>query len=180
MIRLETFDNKTFSRGASRFKEVLWWLCRTLLFDSWFPVPSALKTNALRLFGAQIGKGVVIRGRVNITFPWRFKCGDNVWIGDEVHILSLAEVIVGSDVCLSQRAFVCTGSHNHQSESFDLVTKPIIISDGCWVGALTFLAPGVTLEAGSVTAAGSVVVKDVAAGVTVAGNPARPISTTKV
>lgn len=175
MIDLQSFRNPEFSRGAPAWKEVAWWLVRSLLFASWLPVPSVLKVGALRLFGAQIGSGVVIRSRVNVTMPWRLRCGDHVWIGDEVLILSLDQVTLGSNVCISQRAFLCTGSHDHRKPTFDLITRPIRIEDSCWVGAQTFVGPGVTLGIGSIAAAGAVVVKSIPNHAIVAGNPARPI-----
>ena len=133
---------------------------RSLFFAPWFRVSSRLKVMALRVFGAEIGEGVVIRSRVNITFPWRFECGDHVWIGDEVLILSLAQVTIGSNVCISQRAFLCTGSHDFRKESFDLITKPIVIEEGCWICAQAFVGPGVTLGSGSMVKAGEVVGSD--------------------
>lgn len=124
-------------------------MVRSLLFAPWFPVPSSLKVTALRVFGAKVGEGVVIRSRVNITMPWRVEIGDHVWLGDEVLILSLDEVRIGSHVCLSQRAFLCTGNHDFKSEGFDLVTAPIEIGDSCWVGACAFVSPGAVLPPGT-------------------------------
>lgn len=155
-MNLEKFNNAGFERGASRSRELAWWLARSCFFASWLPVPSRLKVAVLRLFGARIGQGVVIRSRVNITFPWRFACGDHVWIGDEVLILSLAQVTIGSHVCLSQRAFLCTGSHDFRKETFDLITKPIVIGDGCWIAALAFLPPGSVMKPGTMVKAGEV------------------------
>ena len=66
-------------------------MVRSLLFAPFFPVPSSFKVAALRLFGAKVGNGVVIRSRVNITMPWRLTVGDHVWIGDEVMILALEQ-----------------------------------------------------------------------------------------
>ena len=120
-------------------------MVRSLLFAPWFPIPSRIKVSALRAFGAEVGNGVVIRSRVNITFPWRFACGDDVWIGDEVYILSLAQVTLGSDVCLSQRSIVCTGSHAFKKETFDLITSPIVIGNSSWIAAGAFIGPGVSL-----------------------------------
>ena len=173
-MRLDRYDNSDFSRGASKIKEVLWWVVRSLFFAPWFPVPSALKAAALRAFGAKVGKGVVIRSRVNITFPWRLSIGDHVWIGEEVLILSLAPVTIASHVCISQRVFLCTGSHRFRSENFDLVTKPIVIGEGCWIAANAFIGPGVALDPGTLCSAGAVVMRSSGSGEVLRGNPATP------
>ncbi|MBT8038319.1 MAG: WcaF family extracellular polysaccharide biosynthesis acetyltransferase [Verrucomicrobiae bacterium] len=154
MIQLSTFNNDHFSRGAPKWKEVLWWLCRSLCFSPWFPIPSLIKVAVLRLFGAKVGEGVVIRSRVNITFPWNLEIGDHVWLGDEVMILSLDSVKIGNNVCISQRAFLCTGSHDFRKESFDLIAKPISIEDGCWICAQAFIGPGSIVPAETMIKAG--------------------------
>ena len=138
-------------------KEALWWVARSLVFAPWLPLPSALKVVVLRVFGAKVGLGVVIRSRVNITFPWKLEIGDHVWIGDEVLILSLERVVLGSNVCISQRAFLCTGSHDFSKETFDLITRPITIGHGCWVGAQAFVGPGVVMAPETRVKAGEVV-----------------------
>jgi len=175
-MRLDHYDNSYFSRGASKIKEVLWWVVRSLLFAPWFPIPSVLKIAALRAFGARIGQGVVIRSRVNITFPWNLTLGDHVWIGDEVIILSLDQVTVASHVCISQRAFLCTGSHKFKSENFDLLTKPISVGEGSWIASNVFIGAGVTLGKGTLCSAGSVVLKSYGEDKVLVGNPAVPQS----
>ena len=177
-IDLSKFDNNGFDRGATRLKEVLWWSFRSLFFAPWFPLPSFIKLGVLRIFGADIGRGTVIRSRVNITFPWRFSCGENVWIGDEVSILSLAPVRIGSNTCISQRAYLCTGSHDFSKQTFDLMTAPISIGKHCWIGAQSFVGAGVTFEDSSRCLAGAVVTKNVGSGETVGGIPARPLQRT--
>jgi putative colanic acid biosynthesis acetyltransferase WcaF len=173
-MRLDRYDNSEFSRGASLAKEFLWWVVRSLLFAPWFPVPSALKVAALRLFGAKVGRGVVIRSRVNVTFPWKLTIGDHVWIADEVLIMSLERVTIGSHVCISNRAFLCTGSHRFHSPDFELVTKPIEIGDGCWIASNVFIAPGITLGPGTFCTASAVVLNSSAPDQVLSGNPARP------
>lgn len=156
-IDLSHFDNSEFDRGASRLKEGLWILVRGFFFLTSFPLPSGFRVWLLKQFGASVGEGVVIRSRVNISFPWRVSLGDNVWIGEEVLILSLANVTIRSNVCLSQRAFLCTGSHDFKSSSFDLITKPITINEHSWIAAQAFIGPGVEIPKGTMVGAGEVV-----------------------
>ena len=176
-IDLSRYDNSDFDRGAPRWKEALWVLLRTVFFQNAFPWPSRFRVALLRLFGAKIGDRVVIRALVNVTFPWRLVVGDDVWIGDEVLILSLATVTIESSVCLSQRAFLCTGSHDFRSPVFSLITRPITVRTGSWIAAQAFVAPGVEIGAGAVVGAGSVVLGNVAPGTLVGGNAARVVKT---
>lgn len=145
---------------------------KVLFFVSPIPWPSRLRVAFLRMFGAKIGQRVVIRSNVNITFPWFVEIGDDVWLGDDVCILSLASVSVENDVCISQRAFLCTGSHDFRSRTFDLVTRPIMIRRGSWIAAQAFIGPGVEVGEGSVVSAGAVVHDPVPPRALVRGNPA--------
>jgi putative colanic acid biosynthesis acetyltransferase WcaF len=172
-MRLDLYDNSKFDRGASRLKEALWILCQGLFFRNPFPWPSFLRSFLLRLFGARIGRGVVIRSGVNISFPWRFTAGDHVWIGEDVFILSLASVTVGSHVCISQRAFLCSGSHAWWQETFDLQTRPIVVENQVWIAAQAFIGPGVCIGPDSIVGAGTVLMETVPAHSMVKGNPAQ-------
>ena len=169
---LANYTAASFDRGASRWKEVLWVLVKCLFFQGASPWPSAFRVFLLRLFGARVGSGVVIRSGVNITFPWRLVLGNHAWIGEEVFILSLSEVVIEESVCVSQRAFLCTGSHDYTRPGFDLKTAPIMLRRGAWVAAQAFVGPGVEVGEGSVVAAGSVVMECVGPRVVVRGNPA--------
>lgn len=171
-MQLRDYTTGGFDRGQPAWFEALWVMAKCLFFLNPVPWPSAIRVALLRAFGATIGEGVVVRAGVNITFPWRLRVGDFVWFGEEVLVLSLAEVVIESHVCLSQRAFLCTGSHDFRSPGFNLVTKPITIRRSCWVAAQAFIAPGVEIGEGSMVAAGSVVLKDVPPQSFVQGNPA--------
>ena len=173
---LSIYDNSDFDRGASVWKEGVWYLVRWIFFQTSFPWPSGLRVALLRLFGAKIGQGVVVRANVNISFPWRLRIGDHVWIGEDVGILSLAPVTIESNVCISQRAYLCTGSHDFRREDFKLNVEPITVRAGSWVAAAAFVGPGVEVGAGAVVAAGSVVFENVSPNTLVQGNPARVIS----
>ncbi|TWT72931.1 WcaF family extracellular polysaccharide biosynthesis acetyltransferase [Allorhodopirellula solitaria] len=161
-----------FDRGAGRTRQFAWLVVQFLFFSLPCPLPSRVRVLLLRCFGAAVGHGVVIRSGVKVSFPWRLEVGDHTWIGEDVMILSLAQVTIGSSCCISQRAFLCTGSHRFDRPGFDLVTKPIEICNGSWVAAQAFVAPGVTVGRDSMCMAGSIVLKDVMPGTVVCGNPA--------
>ena len=171
-MQLCDYTTAGFDRGKPRWYEALWIVAKCIFFLNPFPWPSALRVALLRAFGARIGQRVVVRAQVNVTFPWRFETGDDVWLGEEVVILSLAPVVLGANVCISQRAFLCTGSHDFRARKFDLITKPIRIGSCSWVAAHAFISPGVEVGQESMVAAGSVVTESVPPGVLVRGNPA--------
>lgn len=150
-MRLDLFANPEFSRGASRMTELLWIIVSGLLFSTWVP-GSGWRRKLLTLFGADVGKGVVIKPHVCIKFPWRLTLGDHVWLGERVWIDNLAQVTVGAHSCISQGAYLCTGSHDWADPRFALITRPITIGTGCWIGARATLAPGAVVGDGAVLA----------------------------
>jgi len=171
-MRLDLYDNSNFDRGAGRIKESLWILCKCLFFLNPFPWPSSLRVFFLRLFGARLGRNVIVRSGVNISFPWRFMTGNYVWLGEDVSILSLAPVTLGSHVCISQGAFLCTGSHASNAEAFDLHTLPITVEDQVWIAARAFIGPGTRIGQGSIVGAGAVLMKAIPPNSMAKGNPA--------
>jgi putative colanic acid biosynthesis acetyltransferase WcaF len=75
----------------------------------------------LRLFGAKIGKKVIIRPSVKITYPWKLSIGDYSWIGDDVDLYTLGEIDIGNHVVISQRSYLCTGSHDYFKQIFQFI-----------------------------------------------------------
>ncbi len=126
----------------------------------------------LRLFGARIGRGVVIKPAVNIKYPWKLIVGDHCWIGENVWIDNLADVKIGSHVCLSQGAMLLTGNHDFTSPSFDLKPAEIVLHDGVWIGARAVVCPGVTCRSHAVLTVQSVATRDLEAYSVNQGNPA--------
>jgi putative colanic acid biosynthesis acetyltransferase WcaF len=151
--------------------EVAWRTIEGLLFASLLP-GSGWRVWLLRRFGASVGQGVVIKPNVRVKFPWKLRIGDHSWIGESAWIDNLADVRIGSNCCLSQGAYLCTGSHRWDRETFDLETKAIVIEDQCWVGAMARVGPGVTLGKGAVLTMGSTATSSLDAGWVFGGNPA--------
>jgi putative colanic acid biosynthesis acetyltransferase WcaF len=176
---LSVYTTGDFDRGAPRWKEACWVLCKALFFMAPIPWPSGFRVLLLRLFGARIGAGVVIRSGVNVTFPWKLAVGDHTWIGESAWLLNLAPIAVESHVCISQRAFLCTGSHEHRKPTFDLITRPITLRHGCWVAAQAVVCPGVEIGPGAVLGAGSVAAEDIPERRVARGNPAAVVPLTQ-
>jgi putative colanic acid biosynthesis acetyltransferase WcaF len=173
-MRLDLFANPEFRRGASRPRELAWVVVSGLLVAGWLP-GSGWRRALLRLFGARIGAGVVIKPRVTVKFPWKLEIGDHAWIGEAVWIDNLAPVTIGAQCCVSQGAYLCTGNHDWSDLRFGLVVRPITLETGCWVGAQARLAPGAHLEEGAVVTLGSTAAGRLAARMVHAGTPARPV-----
>lgn len=169
-VRLDQFDPRLgLDRGRSSLIEMIWYVVKVLFFLSPWPWPSGWKCSLLRCFGAKIGRGVVIKPRVNIHLPWKLAVGDHCWVGEEVFILNLEPVMIGGHVCLSQRAFLCTGNHDYRQPSFPYRNAPIIVEDGAWIGAQVFVGPGVTVGTEAVVTAGVVVTQNLPASQVCAG-----------
>jgi putative colanic acid biosynthesis acetyltransferase WcaF len=161
------------ARGRAAWRAQLWWLFEALFV---LPTPQYLfgwRRFALILFGAKIGKRVLIRPGVRVTYPWNLTIGDYVWIGDNVTLYSVAEISIGSHSVISQEAYLCAGTHDYRDIAFRFVDAPIRIADECWVAARAFVGPGVKVGHAAVIGAGSIVMKSVDAETIVAGNPAK-------
>ena len=155
-VDLAAYSPGDFERGASAVKEAAWVLVRTVFFEQWPFKAYRVKRFLLRLFGAKVGSGVVVKPGVMITFPWKLELGNNVWLGEDCWLLNLATITIADNVCISQRAMLCTGNHNYNSPSFDLKVSPIAVERGAWIAANAFVGPGVTVGSHAVLCAGSV------------------------
>jgi putative colanic acid biosynthesis acetyltransferase WcaF len=161
-VNLAGFDaSSNLNRGANKLKEGSWYIIKIFLFLTAFPYPNKLKIYVLKLFGANIGKNVVIKPRVNIHLPWKLNVGDNVWIGEEVFILNFEGISIGNNVCISQRAFLCGGNHNYLIPNMPYKNGQIILNDGCWIGASSFIGPNVSIGVDTVITVGSIVTRNV-------------------
>jgi putative colanic acid biosynthesis acetyltransferase WcaF len=136
---------------------------------------SAVRVALLRLFGAKIGKNVLICGGVRVHVPWNLEIGDHTAIGDKAELYNLAPIRIGEHTTISQHAYLCASSHDYTRSDFPLYSLPITIGKQAWVAYGAFVAPGVTIGDGSVVGACSVVLRDVPPWMVAAGNPCKVI-----
>jgi putative colanic acid biosynthesis acetyltransferase WcaF len=175
MQTLNKFKLPLHFRGKSGLIVQLWWLVQSSLFSCSPQFAYKWRAYLLRLFGAKIGINTVIRPSVRITYPWKVRIGDNAWIGDNAELYSLGEIIIGDNAVISQKSYLCAGSHDYRSESFDIFAKSIVIEDEVWLATDVFVAPGVTIGKGAVIGARSSVFSDMPAGMICLGSPAKPV-----
>lgn len=172
VVDLANFRVSSYSPGAGLVRRALWYVVNVLVFANPLLPVYGPKRMLLRLFGARIGAGVVIKPRVSIKHPWRLTVGDHSWIGEGAWIDNLVEINIGSNVCISQDAYLLTGNHDYKDPYFGLIVREIVIEDGAWIGARAIVCPGVRIGRGAVITVGSVMQCHAEPFVIYRGNPA--------
>lgn len=132
-----------------------------------------VKVLLLRAFGARIGRGLVIKNRVNIKLPWKLKVGNHVWLGEDAWIDNLNNVLLGDNVCISQGALLLTGNHDYTTAAFYYRNAPVVVEDGAWIGAKAVVCPGVVVGSHAILTVGSIATKAMEAYGIYQGNPAK-------
>ncbi|MFL5787406.1 MAG: WcaF family extracellular polysaccharide biosynthesis acetyltransferase [Flavisolibacter sp.] len=168
---LSSFDPGEYKAGP-RWKVLIWYFFNYWVLNSSIPWPYSWKRNLLRLFGARIGKKLIIKARVRIKNPWRLTIGDHCWIGEGVWIDNLEDVSIGNNVCISQGAMLLTGNHDYTISSFPYRLGKIQVRDGAWIGARAIVCPGIICHSHSILTVNSVATKDMEYNGIYSGNPA--------
>ncbi|MGK7891165.1 MAG: hormogonium polysaccharide biosynthesis acetyltransferase HpsU [Leptolyngbyaceae cyanobacterium] len=173
-VDLSRYDQSHYDRGRPTWYVMLWWLVQAIAFPLTLHSSHGIRVFLLRLFGANIGQGVVIRPTARFLYPWKITIGDHSWIGDDAFLYSLDLITIGSHAVVSQKCYLCTGSHDITHPQFHLQVAPITIGNGAWVATDCFVAPGVTIGANAVIGARSSIFKDMPAGQVCLGSPCKP------
>lgn len=179
-VDLSRFDGSDFDKGAGFLKITLWYFVNALIVRaSWNPF-MMIKIALLRAFGAQIGKGLVIKNNVIIKSPWNLVIGDNCWLGENCWIDNLDKVVIGNNVCISQGAMLLTGNHDYTISNMPYRNAPIQIGDGVWIGAKTVVCPGVCIRNNAILTVGSIATRDLEENGIYQGYPALMIRKRKI
>ncbi len=159
-----------FRRTRSKAVEFLWMCVEAFLVDNPLQVSSVLRVGVLRLFGARVGRGTIIRN-IHVKFPWNLTIGERCWIGERVWIHNQDQVVIGDDTVVSQETFITTGSHDY-ARTMDLLTEPVRIGDGVWLTTRCIVQMGVEVGNNAIVTPGSVVHRSLPGGGVYGGNPA--------
>ena len=174
LVDLRQYDQSWFDRGRPGWFVLLWWLVQAIVFPLTPQPLSNVRCWLLRLFGAQIGTDVIVRPTSRFTYPWKVQIGDCSWIGDDVVFYSLDCITVGEHCVVSQKTYLCTGSHDPADPAFGLTTQPIAIGNGAWIATDCFVGPGVKIGSNALVGARSSVFSSLPAGQICWGTPCKP------
>lgn len=153
-----------------------------------------LYSRALRSCGTGtvIVRPLVLRGTENISVgrdcaiyenAWLqaeegglLRIGDGVYLGHGVHLHAISDVTIGARSMLADGVLVSAGSHQQGSFAEIVPEGPISVGEDCFIGQHAIVLGGVSIGDGATVGAGAVVTKDVPAGATVAGVPAKVLT----
>ena len=171
-VDLSKYQNALSIRN--QLARLLWMMVWALLAR---PLPRSMgnkwKLFLLRLFGAKVHAKAVVYSSARIYMPWNLKMEAFSCLAPEVDCYNANFIQIGAHTTVSQKAYLCTASHDITKSHNPLITAPIIIEDQAWVAADAFIGPGVTIGQGAVVGARAAVFKDVEAWTVVGGNPAK-------
>lgn len=160
MRDLTAFQGHGYDKGRGKLTQAAWLAVQGAVLQHWW-CPPKVRIAVLRAFGARIGRNCLVRHRVRIHWPWKLELADAVWIGEGAWILNLEPVRIGSNTCLSQEVFVCTGSHLFEDDAFEFDNAPVTIGSRTWLSARSTVLRGVTVGDDVLVGAQALVVKDV-------------------
>ncbi|MEC8011618.1 MAG: WcaF family extracellular polysaccharide biosynthesis acetyltransferase [Pseudomonadota bacterium] len=173
--QLDKFRVPKGFRGKNFIIVQLWWFVQLFLFSTSPQFCYGWRRFLLRAFGAKIGKNVIIRPSVKITYPWKVELGNNTWVGDDVVLYSLGNITIGENSVVSQKSYICTGSHDYRKATFDIYSLDVVIGKGVWLATDVYVGPGVVICDGAIVGARSSVFKSLKNEALYLGSPVKEI-----
>ncbi|WP_336029923.1 sugar O-acetyltransferase [Geodermatophilus sp. FMUSA9-8] len=132
-----------------------------------------------QLLGA-VGEDTEIRPPLHVDYGTSIRVGARCFANFGLVALDVAAITIGDDVQIGPNVQLLTPTHpvepGPRREKWE-AAEPITIGDNVWLGGGVVVLPGVTIGADTVVGAGSVVTRDLPAGVVAVGNPARVVRT---
>lgn len=169
------FPKPNFDPGASNLAVYCWYFVSLIIFRSGLVPFSSVLVFILKLFGAQVGRDVRIKPSIFIRYPWKLRVGDHSWLAD-CYLDNLDDLLIGSNVCISQQAMILTGNHDYTQSDFHLFTRPVVLEDGVWIASRAVVCPGVRVHSHAVLQAAAIAHTDLQAYTIYRGSPAIAVS----
>lgn len=162
-----------------RLMRIAWSAC-WLVAARWTPPQlQPLRRFVLSAFGADIHPTAIVRSSVKIWWPANLTMGAHASMGPGAICYNVAPVVIEDFAIVSQRAHLCTGTHDIDDPDFPLRARPISIGRSAWVAAEAFVGPGVRIGQGAVLAARAVTFRSLDDWTVYGGNHAKPLRSRK-
>jgi putative colanic acid biosynthesis acetyltransferase WcaF len=156
-------------------RRFLWELVQASLIRYSFRRAHRWRRFWLRAFGASLTNTSNTKNTTKIKHPWLLEIGEWSTLAEDVEIYNLGWIRIGNHTTVSQRSWLCAGTHDYMRTDLPLIRPTIVVGDGVWVCAGAFIGPGVVVGHNAIVGASSVVTKNVPEATIVAGNPAKVI-----
>lgn len=183
MVKLERHTPGHVS-GSIKKKRVVWNITAAFLFRPFItPVFRKWRIALLRMFGAKVEWDANVYASVKIWAPWMLQMGHRACLGPEVICYNQDWVVLEDDAIVSQYSYLCTAGHDVDHDNTadsGLITAPIVLRRGAWVGSRAYIGMGVEIGDGAVVGATASVYKSVEPWSVVGGNPAKVIKKRKL
>jgi maltose O-acetyltransferase len=127
---------------------------------------------------AKVGEGTVVRPPFFCDFGFNISLGTDAFLNFNCVLLDVTEIVIGDRTQVGPAVQIYAADHPRDAalrRQLLELGRPVRIGNDVWIGGGAILLPGVTVGNNAIIGAGSVVTRDVAEGVTVLGNPARPV-----
>ncbi len=186
MVNVMKIERHTPGRVSlgTKLGRVAWNVAAAVLFRPFVtPVFSKWRVMVLRLFGARVAWDAQVYASVRVWAPWRLEMGHGACLGPEVVCYNQDWVVLEDGAIVSQYAYLCTAGHDvdhANTAQSGLVTAPIVLRPGAWVGSRAYVGMGVEIGEGAVVGATASVYKNVSPWAVVGGNPAKLIKMRKI
>lgn len=153
--KLADFTKGDFQIGRPKIVFGIWYFIVEPIFRSRF-TPNIFRVRLLRLFGSQVGSRVLIKSDVQVHFPWNLSIGNNSWIGKGTTFINHAAIHIEDNVCISQDATICSGSHEYRTVSLNYKHREVRIMSGAWICTRAVVLPAAVVGKNSIVSAGEV------------------------
>jgi len=159
-----------------KLKNFAWCVVNSTVFrftPSHFSVFRKYRVWLTRLFGSKIDYSCNLHPTSKIEYPWNISMGQLSSLGEHCWIYAMDKIMIGEKSCIGKDVQLLTGSHDVNSNCFNLVIRPINIGSAVWIATSATVLQGVTIGEGAVVGATASVYKDVEPWTVVGGNPAK-------
>lgn len=151
------------------------------LTDEYHRAEVAGEADARRILAdllGHLGEGASVKPPLFVDYGENIRIGARTFVNHHLTALDVAAIVIGEDCQIGPNVQLLTPTHplepGPRRDKLE-AAKPITLGDNVWLGGGVIVCPGVTIGADTVVGAGSVVTRDLPAGVLAVGSPARVV-----